>query len=224
MLLLIFLKDAEQPPLLRGWTRSIFPIPPTKHRLKPWTLYIKQTQDSEKECRLARDLKTQEMTQQWVLRIFSLPQICLIGYWRSQQPQNVMGTEKSHKKSLLSPVKEPEKEQLRKTTFRQYSLYSKPASTPISQGQVESLDLWPPQAVMRHLRSCLGWCQKRPRYPLRTCTTGQYYKATSPHSDNRGSEGTPSSLRQCAISEDLVGNLNVYPFPAEDVSGGQVED
>lgn len=172
-LLLIFLKDVEQLPLLKVWTRSIFPIPHTKHWLKPWTLYIKQTQDCEREeCRLARDFKTQEMTQQWVLRTFSLPQICLTGCWRSQHPQNVMGTEKSPKKSLLSPVKEPEKEQLRKTTFRQYALYSEPASTPISQGQVESLDLWPPQA-MRHLPSFLGWCQKRPSYPLRTFTTGQ---------------------------------------------------
>ena len=151
-----FLKDAELL-LLKGWTRSIFPIPPTKHRLKPWTLYIKQTQDSEREeCRLARDLKTQEMTQQWVLHIFSLPQICLTGYWRSQQPQNAMGTEKNPKKSLLPPVKEPEKEQPRNTTFRQHSLCSKPASAPISQGQVESLDLRPPQATPRCLPSFPG--------------------------------------------------------------------
>ena len=74
-----------------------------------------------------------------------------------------MGTGKSPKrKTCFLWSKYQKKSSLeRQTILRQYSLYSSPSSIPISEGQVESLDLYPPQTVMRHLPSPLEWCQKR---------------------------------------------------------------
>ena len=72
-----FLKDVELL-LLKGWTRSIFPIPPTKHRLKPWILYIKQTQDSERED--AGWLGTSR-PKKWLSSEFSTFSLCLKYVW-----------------------------------------------------------------------------------------------------------------------------------------------
>lgn len=137
------------------WTRSIFPIPHTKHWLKPWTLYIKQTQDCEREeCRLARDFKTQEMTP-----AVSSPHFLASNMfdWVLEKPatSKCNGYRKSPKKSLLSPVKEPERSSLERQPLDNMPSTPSPSLPPSAQGQVESLDLWPPQA-MRHLPSFLG--------------------------------------------------------------------
>ena len=93
--------------------------------------------------------------KKWLSSEFSTFSLCLKYVWLGTGEASNLKMQWVQK-SLLPPVKEPEKEQPRNTTFRQHSLCSKPASAPISQGQVESLDLWPPQATPRCLPSFPG--------------------------------------------------------------------
>lgn len=130
-----------------------------KYIEKPWTLYIKQTQESFKKLLGEDDSTTRVQMNQGIIHgeFYGLTYChihCRHGVEEANNLETQMGTKKTLKRSLSCLAKGPGKaEPCKKKKFRLKPLYSRctPHKThPCHKGHAENLDFHSYQAVTRH--------------------------------------------------------------------------